>query len=293
MIKVAGIQLASREDSEATLGKMVELADLAVERGAEVLAFPELCATKWFPSRMRQGNFELAETVPGPGTDRMCEFAASNGVVIIYPVFEKAGKGEYYNSAVVIDADGTVVGIYRKVHIPNVMGWHERFYFLPGNKGFPVFETRFGTIGVQISWDVFFPEGPRILALKGADLIIVPTSNAHASQERWEKMIAGNALANSTFFLRVNRVGREEKQSFYGKSFCMDPHGELVHRPAGSRDSVHITAIDLDEVTRTREEWAFFRDRRESQYGELGERLPTADKLGLPSGLYSGGKNGS
>ena len=293
MIKVAGIQLASREDSEATLGKMVELADLAVERGAELLAFPELCATKWFPSRMRQGNFELAETVPGPGTDRMCEFAASNGVVIIYPVFEKAGKGEYYNSAVVIDADGTVVGIYRKVHIPNVMGWHERFYFLPGNKGFPVFETRFGTIGVQISWDVFFPEGPRILALKGADLIIVPTSNAHASQERWEKMIAGNALANSTFFLRVNRVGREEKQSFYGKSFCMDPHGELVHRPAGSRDSVHITAIDLDEVTRTREEWAFFRDRRESQYGELGERLPTADKLGLPSGLYSGGKNGS
>ena len=293
MIKVAGIQLASREDSEATLGKMVELADLAVERGAEVLAFPELCATKWFPNRMRQGNFELAETVPGPGTDRMCEFAASNGVVIIYPVFEKAGKGEYYNSAVVIDADGTMVGIYLKVHIPNVMGWHERFYFLPGNKGFPVFETRFGTIGVQISWDVFFPEGPRILALKGADLIIVPTSNAHASQERWEKMIAGNALANSTFFLRVNRVGREEKQSFYGKSFCMDPHGELVHRPAGSRDSVHITAIDLDEVTRTREEWAFFRDRRESQYGELGERLPTADKLGLPSGLYSGGKNGS
>ena len=293
MIKVAGVQLASREDSEATLGKMVELADLAVERGAELLAFPELCATKWFPSRMRQGNFELAETVPGPGTDRMCEFAASNGVVIIYPVFEKAGKGEYYNSAVVIDADGTVVGIYRKVHIPNVMGWHERFYFLPGNKGFPVFETRFGTIGIQISWDVFFPEGPRILALKGADLIIVPTSNAHASQERWEKMIAGNALANSTFFLRVNRVGREEKQSFYGKSFCMDPHGELVHRPAGSRDSVHITAIDLDEVTRTREEWAFFRDRRESQYGELGERLPTADKLGLPSGLYSGGKNGS
>ncbi|MCJ7500489.1 acyltransferase [bacterium] len=293
MIKVAGIQLASREDSEATLGKMVELADLAVERGAELLAFPELCATKWFPSRMRQGNFELAETVPGPGTDRMCEFAASNGVVIVYPLFEKAGKGEYYNSAVVIDADGTMVGVYRKVHIPNVMGWHERFYFLPGNKGFPVFETRFGTIGVQISWDVFFPEGPRILALKGADLIIVPTSNAHASQERWEKMIAGNALANSTFFLRVNRVGREEKQSFYGKSFCMDPHGEMVHRPAGSRDSVHITAIDLDEVTRTREEWAFFRDRRESQYGELGERLPTADKLGLPSGLYSGGKNGS
>lgn len=292
MVKVAGIQLASREDSEASMVKMFELADLAVERGAELLAYPELCTTRWFPNRMRQGNFDLAETVPGPGTDRMSEFASSHGVVIVYPVFEKVDRGEYYNSAVVIDADGSLAGVYRKMHIPNVMGWHERFYFLPGNNGFPVFRTRIGTIGVQISWDVFFPEGSRILALKGAELVIVPSSNAHASQERWEKMIAGNALANSIFFLRVNRVGREEKQAFYGKSFCMNPHGELVHRPAGTRDSVHITAIDLDEVTRTREEWAFFRDRRESEYGELGTRLPTADKLGLPAGLYSGGKDG-
>lgn len=291
MVKVAGIQLASREDSEASLVKMFELADLAVERGAELLAFPELCATKWFPNRMRQGNFDLAENVPGPSTDRMCEFASQNGVVIVYPVFEKAGKGQYYNSAAVIDADGSLAGVYRKMHIPNVMGWHERFYFLPGNNGFPVFKTRIGIIGVQISWDVYFPEGSRILALKGAELIIVPSSSAHASQERWEKMIAGNALANSVFFLRVNRVGREEKQVFYGKSFCMDPHGEMVHRPAGSRDSVHITAIDFSEVISTREEWAFFRDRRENQYGELGERLPAADKLGLPAGLYSGGKD--
>ncbi len=293
MVKVAAIQMASREDTEASMTKMIELADLAVERGAQLLAFPELCATRWFPNRMRQGNFELAEAAPGPGTDRLGQLAASKGVVIVYPFFEKAGKGEYYNSAAVIDADGRLAGVYRKVHVPNVMGWHERFYFLPGNKGFPVFETRVGTIGVQISWDVFFPEGPRILALKGAEMVVVPTSNAHASQDRWERMIAGNALANAVFFLRVNRVGREEKQAFYGKSFCMDPHGELVHRPAGSRDSVHITAIDLDEVSRTREEWAFFRDRRESQYGELGERLPTADKLGLPAGLYSGGKDGS
>jgi len=291
MIKVAAIQLASREDSTACLDKMMELADLAVERGAQLLAFPELSTTRWFPSRMRQGNFGLAETVPGEGTDRMCEFASANGVVIVYPVFEKAGRGEYYNSAVVVDADGRLAGVYRKMHIPNVMGWHERFYFLPGNKGFPVFETRVGPIGVQISWDVFFPEGSRILALKGAELIVVPTSNAHASHDRWERMIAGNALANGIFFLRVNRVGREEKQSFYGKSFCMDPHGELVHRPAGSRDSVHISGIDLSEVTKTREEWAFFRDRRENQYGELGKRLPAADKLGLPSGLYSGGQD--
>ncbi len=291
MVKIAAIQVASREDPGTTLSRMLELGDLAVERGAALLAFPELCMTKWFPSRMRQGNFNLAETVPGPSTDRLSEFAAANGVVVVFPLFESAGKGRFFNSAAVIDADGSIAGVYRKMHIPNVMGWHERFYFLPGDKGFPVFKTRAGTIGVQISWDVFFPEGSRILALKGAGIVVVPTANAHASHERWERMIAGNALANGLFFLRVNRVGREEKQVFYGKSFCMDPHGELLHRPAGSRDSVHISVVDPDEVLRTREEWAFFRDRREDQYGELKARLPMADNLGLPSGLYSGGMN--
>jgi len=267
----------------------LELGTLAVERGADLLAFPELCTTKWFPARMKQSSFNLAETIPGPSTERMSRFALDNSVVVVLPIFEKAGKGRYFNSAAVIDVDGSLLGIYRKVHIPNVMGWHEKFYFLPGDLGFPVFKTRLGKIGIQISWDVYFPEGSRILALKGADLVVVPTSNAHLNHDRWERMMAGNALANGIFLLRVNRVGREEKQYFYGKSFCMNPHGELLHRPAGSRDSVHLSAVDFNEVSRTREEWAFFRDRREDQYGDIRNRLPSAESLGLPSGLYSGG----
>lgn len=292
MLKVAAVQFTCRGDAQNNLSKALELASLAVERGAGLLAFPELCTTRWFPSRMRQGNFELAETVPGPSVSQVSRFAAENGVVVVFPLFEKAGKGRYYNSAAVIDADGDILGVYRKVHVPNVMGWHEKFYFLPGDRGFPVFRTRVGSIGVQLSWDVYFPEGSRILALKGAQLVVVPTSNAHASHERWESMIAGNALANSLFYLRVNRVGREEKQSFYGRSFCMNPHGEMVHRAAGSRDSVHLSEIDLSEVSRTRQEWAFFRDRREEQYAEMGNRLPGADELGLPAGLYSGEMGG-
>ncbi|MDF1535238.1 MAG: acyltransferase [bacterium] len=289
MTKIAGIQFAAKEDPETSLGKALELAALAVERGAGLIAFPELCTTRWFPNRMRQGNFELAEAVPGPATERLCLFAAQNDVVIVYPFFEMAGKGRYFNSTAVIDAGGKLLGIYRKIHIPNVTGWQEKFYFLPGDKGFPVFDTRIGRVGVQISWDIFFPEGSRILALKGAQLIVVPTANAHASHDRWERMMAGNALANGLFFLRVNRVGREEKQTFYGKSFCMNPHGELVHKPAGARDSVHISTIDLDEIPRTRQEWAFFRDRREDQYVEIRGRLLSADGLGIPPGLYSGG----
>lgn len=288
MVKVAGIQFSTRGDALSNLEKALELAALAAEKGAGLVAFPELSTTRWFPGRTKQGSFDLAETIPGPSTERMARFAADHGIVVVLPMFEGAGKGRYYNSAAVIDADGELLGVYRKVHIPNVMGWHEKFYFLPGDTGFPVFETRIGKLGIQISWDVYFPEGSRILALKGADLVVAPTSNAYHNHERWERMIAGNALANGVFFLRVNRVGREEKQSFYGKTFCMDPHGELVQKPAGSRDSVHISVIDLEEVRRTREEWAFFRDRREDQYGAIRERFPGADGLGLPSGLYSG-----
>ena len=249
MLKVAALQFASREDRESNVRKALELSELAVERGAGLLAFPELCTSRWFPAKMRQGNFELAEAVPGPSTDTFCRFARQNDVVVVLPLFEKAGKGKYYNSAVVIDADGTLLGVYRKTHVPNVTGWHEKFYFLPGDLGFQVFDTRVGRIAVQLSWDVFFPEGSRILALKGAQVVVVPTSNAYSSHDRWERMFAGNAIANGMYFVRVNRVGREDKISFYGKSFCMNPHGELLHRPAGSRDSVVEPIPTLNSIS--------------------------------------------
>lgn len=288
MLKIAAIQFASKGDKLENIEKMLELSALAVDRGAKLIAFPELCTTKWFPSKMRQVNFELAESIPGPTTDRITRFAAENDVVAVCPIFERGGKGKYFNSAAVIDANGALLGVYRKIHVPHVKGWHETFYFLPGDLGFPVFHTKVGRIGVQMSWDIFFPEGPRILALKGTQLVVVPTSNAHASQDRWERMIAGNAISNGLFFLRVNRVGREENQSFYGKSFCVNPHGELLHRAAGARDSVHLSDVDLAEIDMARAEWAFFRDRREEVYEELKTRLKGADGLGLPAAKYSG-----
>lgn len=291
MTKVAAVQFSSRDAAEKNLDKGLELATLAVERGAELVAFPELCTTRWFPSRMKQASFGLAEEIPGPVVEKVSGFASQHRVVVLLPMFEKAGSGKYYNSAAVIDADGSLAGVYRKSHIPNINGWHEKFYFLPGNKGFPVFDTAAGRIGVQISWDIYFPEASRIQALAGAQLIVVPTANAYASHERWERMFAGNALANGLFFLRVNRVGREEKQTFYGRSFCMNPHGELEHRPAGSRDSIHMTDIDLGEIERARNEWAFFRDRREELYDDIGRSLPGAESLGLPAGHYSGGND--
>ncbi len=291
MIKVAAVQFANRGEREENLDKAFELASLAVERGAKLIAFPELCTTRFFPSRMRQGAFELAEGIPGPSTERAARFAQDHRAVVVLPLFERGGQGRFFNSAAVLDADGQLLGTYRKVHVPNVMGWHEKFYFLPGDAGFPVFDTRVGRIGVQISWDVFFPEGPRILALKGAEVLVVPTANAHASHERWERMMAGEAIANGIHILRVNRVGREEKQTFYGKSFCMNPHGELIQRTAGARDSVHLSQVDTTETQRVRDEWAFFRDRREDAYREIGNRLEGADSLGLPSGMYSGGGN--
>ena len=288
MLKVAAIQFAAKNDAAQNVKKATELGELAVERGAKLIAYPELCTSRWFPASMRVGSFKLAETIPGPSTDIICRFAADNNTVIVFPLFEKAKEQHFYNSAAVVDADGKLLGVYRKVHLPNVKGWHEKFYFLPGDTGFPVFKSKVGTIGVQLSWDVFFPEGSRILALKGAQLIVAPTSNAFASQTRWEKMIAGNAISNNVFYLRANRVGKEGSKDFYGKSFCMDPHGELLHKPAAKRDAVYLTDVDLKDVENTRYEWALFRDRRENLYRGVMERMPGADDLGLPSGKYGG-----
>jgi N-carbamoylputrescine amidase len=286
--KAAAIQFAWRGDREATLAKALELADLAAEKGAKLVAFPELCTTPFFPARMAAAAFGLAEPVPGPSTDLFCGFAARKQVAVVLPLFERAGRGRFFNSAAVIDADGSLLGVTRKAHIPHLEGWNEKFYFLPGDAGFPVFTTRVGKVGVLLSWDAFFPEAARILALGGAELLVVPTANAFASQDRWEKVLAGSAIANAAFVLRVNRVGTEERQAFYGSSFCLNPHGEALHRPTGPREAVYLASVNPDEVERTRREWSFFRDRRDGEYGGLAARLPGADALGLPAVKYGG-----
>ena len=272
MIKVAGVQMFCSEEKERNVDKAVRLAQIAAEKGAQIICFQELFTTHWFPKEMDRKHFTLAENLKGPSLGRMREVARTHEIALVCPFFEEGEEGGFYNTAVVIDAGGEILGRYRKIHVPQIPLWEEKYYFAPGNLGFPVFHTKFAAIGIQVCWDNFFPEGSRILALKGAQIIFSPTAAAFASQKRWETVISGNAISNGVFVFRVNRVGSEEKQDFYGKSFCVSPEGEMVDRPTGMKEGIALVEIDLGDVERVRREWSFFKDRRPETYGEiLGE----------------------
>jgi N-carbamoylputrescine amidase len=221
---------------------------------------------------MDKRYFSLAEKTDGFTIMRMRKLAEEHGIVLVCPIFETEDK-LFYNSAVVIDAGGDILGSYRKIHVPQIPLWEERYYFSSGNHGFPVFETKFAPIGVQICWDNFFPEGSRILALKGAKIIFSPTAAAFASQRRWETVISSNAIANGVYIFRVNRVGSEERQDFYGRSFCISPEGELLDKPTGMKDSITLIEIELKNVDKARKEWPFFKDRRPEVYKEITESI--------------------
>jgi len=211
----------------------------------------------------------LAEGVPGPSTETMQKIAQRSEAAIILPIFEKDPEEGYFNTVVVIDGDGEILGKYRKIHVPQIPLWEEKAYFQPGNLGFPVFPTRYGRLGIQICWDNFFPEGTRILALKGAQIIFAPTAAAFESQAKWEKVICANAATSGIYIFRVNRVGKEIKQNFYGKSFCVNPDGDLIDQPSGAQEGVVMAEIDLLEIERTRRVWTFWRDRRPEVYRDL------------------------
>lgn len=267
-VKVAGIQMACRIKKEANIERGVRLVRFAAERGAQIICLQELFNTHWFPRVIDEDNFRLAETLAGPTVTAMREVAEEKGVAIISPFFEE-DAGRYYNSAAVIDRDGGIAGVYRKVHIPQIPLWEERSYFSPGDKGFPVFDLGVAKVGVQICWDNFFPEGTRILALGGAEIVFAPTAAAFATQQRWLKVIAGNAIANGIFIVRVNRVGSEPKLDFYGMSFCISPEGELDGEPTGLQEGILIVEVPLDEVARVREQWPFLRARVPSAYAPI------------------------
>jgi len=200
----------------------------------------------------------------------MQALAKEKEIVLICPIFEQEISGVYYNTAVVIDADGSIAGKYRKTHIPEHPYWEEKYYFKPGNLGFPVFTTKFAKIGIQICWDIFFPEVSRILAIKGTEIVFSPTaSDSVPAMQKWEKVIASNAIMNNLFIFRVNRVGNEKHQNFYGKSFCVNPEENYICGPSNEKDSILIADIDLKQITEARKLWTFMRDRREEIYGEI------------------------
>jgi N-carbamoylputrescine amidase len=266
-IKIAAIQIGPSLKRDQTLEKALNFAKSAVERGAQILCFPELFPYPWFPAKVDKDAFQLAETLEDQLIGEMSSFAREKGIILLVSFFEK-GEGEYYNSVAVISPQGSVIGVYRKVHLPDIPLWEERSYFASGND-FPVFEIEGLKFGVQLSWDNLFPEGPRILALKGAEILFAPTACAFRTQQRWLKLLAGHAICNGFFVVRVNRVGKEEFQHFYGMSFFLDPEGELIGEPAGLEEGILLAELDLEEAKRAKKEWYLLRDRKPNLYGEL------------------------
>jgi len=268
-IKVAGVQLSGSEDKARNLEKAVALLDLAAEREVRMACFPELFALPWFPAQMDKAHLDLAESTDGQTVSAMREAAKRLEMVIVAPFFEKDLEGRFFNSAAVIDADGALLGIYRKVHLPQIPLWEEKFYFAPGDRGFPVFRTRYLDIGVQLCWDNLFPEGTRALALAGAQLVFAPTAAAFDSQDLWLRMISVNAFANGLYVFRVNRVGAEPQQEFYGKSFCVSPFGDLVDQISGEGEGLVIEEVNPRDIQFVRREWPLLRDRRPECYLSL------------------------
>ncbi len=281
-IRIALIQMPCEADPQKNLRSAVAQIKVAAAKGARIIALQELFNTLYFCQTQDTKNFDLAQTISGPATKVLSELAKSKKIVIIAPLFEKAAKGVYYNSAAVIDANGKLLGTYRKMHIPDDPGFNEKFYFAPGDLGFKAFETRYARIGVLICWDQWFPEAARLTALQGADILFYPTaigwkpdqvSETKSYHSAWETVQRGHAISNGVFVASVNRVGKEGAFKFWGSSFVADPFGETRYRASSAHEEILIEDCDLSLVDKTRREWPFLRDRRIDAYQTITSRF--------------------
>jgi predicted amidohydrolase len=266
-MRIAGIQISAGPDIERNIQHSVEMAAVAAEKEAKIICYPELFLTPWFLKEEQKSNLSLAIDATNEALRRLKHLSKETKIVLIIPFFEST-NGKYYNSAAVMDS-GKLLGVYRKIHLPDLHLYRERFYFSPGNAGIPVFETSQGKIGVQICWDNLIPEGTRVLALKGAEIVFAPTAAALNTHSLWARAIAANAFANNIFIFRVNRVGQEEGISFYGRSFCVDPWGEMISELAGGKEAIVLADIDPTERNTASETWGFLKHRRPEEYGNL------------------------
>ena len=278
IIKIGLVQMACGEDPGANLKAARQGVEQAAAQGARIVCLPELFRYLYFCQKEDTERFQLAETIPGPTTESLSSLARELDVVIIVPLFEKRSPGIYHNTAVVIDADGHLLGQYRKMHIPDDPGFHEKFYFTPGDQGFLCFETRYGTLGVLICWDQWFPEAARLTALSGAQFLFYPTAigfqefdaaQAEKQAEAWETIQKSHSIANGVFTIAVNRVGREDKIQFWGRSFVCDPFGEVLARAKDDKPEVLVVDCDRSLIEETRQGWPFLRDRRVDAYHNL------------------------
>jgi N-carbamoylputrescine amidase len=286
--QVGLVQMAMSSDAAANVERAVKGVRDAAQKGAEVVCLPEMYRTPYFSQREDAAHFDLAETVPGPSTEAFQKAARDAGVAVVVPIFEKRATGLYHNSAVVIDADGAVLGLYRKMHIPDDPAFYEKFYFTPGDLGFKAFDTQAGRIGTLICWDQWYPEGARLTALRGAAVLFYPTAIGWHPHEKeqygthqrdaWRTIQRSHAIANGVYVAVVNRVGHEIPPEggpgleFWGSSFVADPFGVVVAE-AGQGEEILVATIDLGRMEDVRRNWPFLRDRRIDAYAGIERRF--------------------
>lgn len=287
IVRVGLVQMSCGPEPEGNLVKAMAGIRQAAEQGAQIVCLQELFRSPYFCQREDPALFDLAEPIPGPTSERLAAVARETGTVVIASLFERRAAGVYHNTAAVLDADGRLLGIYRKMHIPDDPLYYEKYYFTPGDLGFRAFDTAFGRIGVLVCWDQWYPEGARLTALRGAQILFYPTAIGWHPREKaefgaaqsqaWELMQRSHAIANGVYVASVNRVGHEGPADggleFWGGSFVSDPFGTLLQKAPHDREAILVVPCDLRRLEETRRNWPFFRDRRIDAYEGLTRRL--------------------
>jgi N-carbamoylputrescine amidase len=282
-LKIALVQMRVEEDPARNLARALEKIDAAAQQGARVACLPELFRSRYFCQSEDTAKFDLAEPIPGESTEALAKLAARREIAIIASLFERRAEGVYHNTAIVLDADGRSLGVYRKMHIPDDPLYYEKFYFAPGDTGFRAFAARPATIGTLVCWDQWFPEAARLTALAGAQILFYPTaigwqfdegeSVDAAQHDAWETVQRGHAIANGVFVAAVNRVGREDGIRFWGQSFVADPFGRVLARASADGEETLLVDCDLGAIEAVRRNWPFLRDRRIDAYAEITKRI--------------------
>ena len=284
-VKVGLVQMSCTNDKAKNLQKALTKIKEAAVAGAQIVCLQELFISLYFCDLEDYENFQLAESVPGPTTESLGNLAAELGVVIIASLFEKRAHGIYHNTTAVLDADGSYLGKYRKMHIPDDPSFYEKFYFTPGDLGYKVFKTKFATIGVLICWDQWYPEAARITALMGAEILFYPTAigwsaaqdeeTNHVQYNAWQTSQCAHAIANGVHVVSVNRVGLEQNgaMKFWGGSFCANPFGSILYKASHDQEEVHVSELDLSQTDFYRTHWPFLRDRRIDSYQPITKRF--------------------
>jgi len=287
LVKVGLIQTTCTADAQENMQKTKDRIRAAAAQGAQIICLQELFRSLYFCDVEDYNNFLLAEAIPGPSTQELGELAKELNVVIVASLFEKRAEGLYHNTAAVLDADGTYLGKYRKMHIPDDPGYYEKFYFTPGDLGYKVFDTKYARIGVLVCWDQWYPEAARITSLMGAEMLFYPTAIGWAgSQDQatndeqygaWQTIQRSHAVANGIHVVSVNRTGEEVGMQFWGGSFVANPFGRVLYQAPHDKEEIHVEEINLSKTDYYRTHWPFMRDRRIDSYAPVTKRYIDAD----------------